>query len=451
MNFARFDKYSRYLIGAALLIALLTYWRFRDIELSSVYAYVAQQGVVHSALSQNFSSARSLVWDFFGLINKFAMPHSITLLRIIGLVIMILNFVLLSQMLNYILGQRFWGFLSVFMVALSPFAVVAAVSGGSAAIAVTISILFLMAIYRNEYIFAGILSGVAFAANLPGLVMFLIVVLDLLQNLEDKKKIISRLLSAAAGFFGVVVLVYLYSMYSGITRLYSIPLGDSDLRWAIVGVIPLIIANLLNIAGIIYLVLRKRYDVYKTHFHTLMLWITSCALCFAQPSTLNLLVALTVSSILSMFFLQGFASLWNFKPISADTFIFLFVFLFLSSALYSNNKYLNDVVVADCFQKGEAVDEVIAAILPIHGEMQLVSNFAPAELSVKLGRTVYAVQGDLLPVENFDNLTSQTIYVAKRLSKVDTLSNGCAALFGTTYTENRKDYFVQVIKCGGGK
>lgn len=447
MNFIRFDKYARYMAGVALVIALLTYWRFRGIELSAVFAYVAQQNVVRSALLHNLVSNRSMAWDFFGLINHFAMPHSIAFLRTASLVIMMLNFILLYRLVNYMLGQKFWGFLFLFLVALSPFSVVAAVSGGSAAIAVTIVTLFLMALYRNEYIYGGILAGVAFAANLPGLIMFLIVILDLLQNLQDRSKIIQRLLSAAGGFFAVALLVFFYSVYSGNPGFFSIPLGDHDLTWSLVGIIPLVVVNALNVTGIVYLIIRKRYDVYRTHFHTLMLWITSCALCLVQPTTLNLLFALTVSSVLGMFFLQGFSSLWHVKLVSADTFVFVFVGLFLFGDLYANDSYLKNVVLNDCFQKNEAVEEVVGTVLPVQGSSMLVSNFAPAELSVKLGRIVYAVQGEVLPVGSPIGTDSSTVYVAKRTSRVDTLSDNCRTLFSTNYMENRREYFVQVIEC----
>ncbi len=431
-----------------MVIALLTYWRFRGVELSAVFAYVAQQNVVHSALLHNLVSNRSMAWDFFGLINRLAMPHSITFLRTASVVLMILNFILLYRLVNYMLGQKFWGFLFLFLVALSPFSVVAAVSGGSAAIAATIVALFLMALYRNEYIYAGILSGVAFAANLPGLIMFLIVVLDLLQNLQDRSKVIRRLLSAAGGFFVVAFLVFLYSFYSGSPGFFSIPLADHDLTWSLLGIVPLLVVNILDVAGIVYLIKGKRYDVYKTHFHTLMLWITSCALCIVQPTTLNLLFALIVSSVLGMFFLQGFSSIWNVKLVSADTFVFVFVGLFLFGDLYANDSYLKNVVLGDCFEKNEAVEQVVAAILPVKGSSMLVSNFAPAELSVKLGRIVYAVQGEPPPVGSPIGTASSTIYVAKRTSQVDTLSGNCRTLLTARYTENKREYFVQVLECG---
>ena len=447
MNFSQFDRYSRYFAGAALLIALLTYWRFREIELSAVFAYVAQQDVVRSALFQSVGSSRSIFWDFFGLINRMIMPHSIEFLRLVGVIIIVINFVLLYRLINYVLGQKFWGFLSVFLAALSPFAVVAAVSGGPAAIGATIATLFLMALYRNEYIFGGILAGAAFAANLPGLIMFLIVILDLLQNLEDRSKLVQRLLSAAAGFFAVALLVFFYSVYSGNSGMFSIPLGDSDLKWAFVGVVPLIVVNVLNYAGVLYLIVKKRYDVYRTHFHTLMMWITSCALCIVQPSTLNFLFALTVSSVLGMFFLQGFASLWRFKLVSPDTFVFVFIMLFLFSDIYANNIFLKDVVLGDSIQKSEAIQEVVDSIMPLRGRSMLVSNFAPAELSVKLGRPVYAVEGQPLPVWNPMSSGFPTIFVTRRRSRVDTPSGNCRALFSTRYIENEQDYFVQVIEC----
>lgn len=476
MNFSRFDKYSRYMMGAVLLIALLTYWRYREIDLPSVYAYVARQDVIYPVLFQNVTSSpllNSLAWDFFGLMNRILTPHSITLLRIVGLAVVLLALILLSRLLNYMLAQRFWGFLCIFLVALSPFSIVAAVSGGSAAIAVMIAILFLMALYRNQYVFAGILSAVAFAANLPGLIMFLITILDLLQNFPDRKRIIRALLLSTAGFFAVVVLVFVYATYSGTAFRFagfSMPLTDRDLRWSLMGVVPLLVVNTLNIVGVVYLVVRKRYDVYKAHFHILMLWITSCAMCAVQLSTLSLLVALVVSSILSMFFLQGFSTLWNIKFISADTFVFLFVVLFLFGDVYANDKFLKVTVLTDSVERTEVVDGVVAAVMsrpqsgPAREDSRLVSNFAPAELSVRLNKTVFAVQGELLPIEDLGIFGSRTLYVADRASEsarseisfagVDSLSRhllGCKLLFSTAYAEAGKNHIVQVIECGKSK
>jgi hypothetical protein len=454
MNFSSVDKYARYLVGAAILTGLLTCWRFRGIELSPVYGYVAQQDVVHSQMFGNVSEARSVVWELSGLINKMVMPHSIVLVKIFGLALIVLNLILISKVLDYMLGQRFWGFLCVFLTVLSPFSVVAAVSGGPAAIAVVITVVFLTALYKNEYIFAGILSGAAMAANLPGLIMFLIVILDLLQNLTDRKKIVLRVLSSTAGFFGVVLVLFIYSTYSGSVRILSVPVGESDLTWNFVAVVPLYIVNILNMGGIVYLLVKKRYDVYKTHFHTLMLWVTSCTLCVAQPSTMNFFVAMVVSSILSMFFLQGFASLWNLKLVPSETFVFVFVGVFLFSDLYANDKFLKDVVLTESVERTEAVNKVTAAIMSAGGDDQLVSNFSPEELSVKLGRMVLAVQGSVLPMselipsrENMGVPERKIIYVAQRISKVDTLFLGCKSLLNANYTEDGKVHFVQVIRC----
>jgi len=64
MRSAQFDRYAPYFRWAGMLIALLTYWRFRYISLSAVYAYVAQDAVIRSALLQPILPSRSLVWDF---------------------------------------------------------------------------------------------------------------------------------------------------------------------------------------------------------------------------------------------------------------------------------------------------------------------------------------------------------------------------------------------------
>ncbi len=447
MKYSLFDRYAWYLKGAALLIALLTYWRFRELNLSAVYTYVAQGDVIHSVLLQSVAVSRSIVWDFFGLIDRFVTPHSIKFLRYAGLLILVLDLYLLSAVVEYILGQKFWGFLGVFLCALSPFAVVAAVSGGSAATAVALMLLFIMALYRNLYVYAGVLAGICFAANLPGLIMFLVTVLDLLQNLQDRKRIVTRLLSSAAGFVVVMALAYFYSVYSGDAKVFSVPVSEHDLSWIISGAIPLLIVNLLNIAGIVYVIVKKRYDVYRTHFHTLMMWIASLALCIAQPTTANLFVALTVSSILAMFFLQGFDSLWKIKLISPDTFVFLFVVVFLFGDLYSNNIFLKGIVLENSFEKNEAVGDVVNSIARQEGEASIVSNFVPAELSVKLGRKVYEVGDGILPEGNFVGQSGTIIYVARRDSKLNTLTSGCRQLSSTRLIQDNRTYFVQVVGC----
>jgi len=456
MDHALFNKYSKYLIGIAVLIALLTYWRFAGIDLSNAYTYVAQEDVLHPALMVHSQiTTRSVVWEFFGLINKLVMPRSIALLRAVGALIMVLNFLLLVRLVNFMLGEKFWGFLSVFLVALSPYAIVAAVSGDPAPASMAIVLLYLLALYRNEYIFAGILSGLAFAANLPGLVMFLILLLDLLQNVPEgtlqlsRSAMVRRIISASAGFVGVVALVFLYVLEMGNGRLFSIPLMERDLAWNAIAVVPLVIVNLLNIAGIIYLIYKKRFDIYRTHFHTLMLWITACVILVAQPATLNFLFALTVSFVLGMFFLQGFTSVWKTKMVTADMFVFIFAVIFLFSDMYANNIFLRDVVLSDSFQRTEAVDEVAASILSAGSDARLISNFAPAELAVKLGRKVYAVNEDLAGLFQIEDASYPSIYVARRESKADSLSSGCKNLFATSYHEHGLVYFVQVVQCPG--
>lgn len=451
MNYSQFDRYAFYLKGAALLIALLTYWRFRDIDLSAVYAYVAQGDVVHSILFQSAATTRSVVWDFFGLIDRQIMPHSVRLLRYAGLILTVLDLYILSTLLDFMLGQKFWGFLGVFLAALSPFAVLAAISGGPGAAAAALVLLFLLALYRNQYVFAGLLAGVCFAANLPGLIMFLITILDMLQNLLDRKKIVTKLLTTVAAFLAVMALVYFYSVYSGNPRVFSLPLAERDINWTLNGVIPLLVVNVLNLAGVVYLVLHRRYDVYRTHFHTLMLWVAACALCIAQPSTVNLLVALVVSTVLSMFFLQGFNSLWQFKLVSGDTFVFVFVILFLFGDLYANNSFLGDVALQNSFQKDQTVGEVVTAVSAHPDAVRLVSNFVPAELSVKLGRQVYDVGAGVLPFGGVTESAGPVIYVAKRDSRVDRVSTGCRILLNTSLIENKKAYPIMVVECGKSK
>ncbi len=446
MKFSHFDRYAWYLKGAALLIAFLTYWRYRELDLSAVYAYVAQGDVIHSVLLESITASRSIVWDFFGLLDRFITPHSIILLKYAGLILVVLDLYLISVVIELILGGKFWGFLGIFLAALSPFAVVAAVSGGPAASAAALTLLFLIALYRNQYVYAGVIAGVCFAANLPGLIFFLITILDMLQNLEDKKQMTSRLLTSAAAFLAVAALAYLYSIYSGTSRVFSIPISARDLSWTFAGTVPLIVANVLNVAGIVYLVTRKRWDVYRTHFHTLMVWITSAAMCVAQPTTTNLFVGLVVSTILAMFFLQGFNSLWEINLFSADTFVFVFVAMFLLANLYSNNIFLQNVALEDSFQKNETVSDVITAIATKGDGASIVSNFAPAELSVKLGRQVYQVGHGVLPVGSFMQSSSPVVYVARRDSRLDSLMSGCKVLLDTPLDENNKTSYVQVVQ-----
>jgi hypothetical protein len=447
MDFSRFDRYYRYLIAIPLLIALLTYWRFREINLSEVYSYVAQQNVIHPMLQQSYIGARSIVWDFFGLLNKIVSPGSIVVLRIAGLAITILNYFLLSKLLNDILVQRFWGFLGAFLVSLSPFMIVAAVAGVPAASEATIVILFLVALYKNEYVFGGILSGIAVAANLPGLIMLLILILDLLQNATDKKKVIRGLLSSAAGFFGVVSLVFAYSIFSGGSGLAPVPFQGMDVSWPLIAIMPIVVANIVVIAGIIYLVTMKRYDIYRMHFHTFMLWITFAALSIVQPTTSNLLVELVISAFLAIYFIQGFASVWNLKFLSVETFIFIFTVSFLFADIYANNRYLQDKVLLDSQIRTEELDEVVASIMPARENSQIVSNFCPAELAVKLLKPVVEIEGEPFPVESLNTSDQRTIYVVDKTSVVDSSNHGCKLLLRNNYEIGGVDHFVKVIQC----
>lgn len=446
------------------MIALLTYWRFYGVELSSVYGYVAQQDVVHTETFGNISDIHSVVWDFFGLINKLVVPHSIALVKVFGLVFVVLSLILIPNVLDYMTGQRFWGFLCVFLVALSPFSVVAAASGGPAAVAAVITVLFLAALYRNEYVLAGILSAIAMAANLPGLVMFLITILDLLQNLAERKTVVRHVIFSSAGFLGVGLILFIFSTYSASVRVYSVPIAASDLTWKFIGFSPLCAVNVLNVAGVVYLIARKRYDFYKTHFPALMLWVTCCTLCAALPSTTNFLTAMVASSILSMFFLQGFASImpepetpsarWNLKLVPSVTIVFVFAAIVLFSESYGNNKFVRDIIIPDGAERTEAVNKVAEAIAAAGGDFQIASNFSAAELSVKLGKKVLDVHenippisGLILPGENMGVSDGKMIYVAQLPSMVDTSFEGCKTLLKVNYSEDGEVHLVQVLEC----
>jgi len=449
MDFSRFDKYYRYLILIPLLIALLTYWKFREINLSEAYSYVAQQNVIRPMFLQAFSESRSIVWNFFGLWNKILIPDSIILLRLIGLCLTVLNYFLFSKLVNAVLGQRFWGFISAFLVALSPLMVVAAVSGISAAGSLTISILFLTALYRNEYVFGGILSGVAVAANLPGFIMLLITILDLLQNSADKKIIVRKMFSSAAGFFGMVLVILVYSKFQGAVRLSSFPLPERDMPWSLAGVAPLFVVNIVNVAGAIYLIVAKRYEIYRIHFHSFMLWIAFAAFSFAQPTTTNLISLLLISTFLATLFVQSFASIWELKFLSAETFVFIFVVIFLFADVFANGKYLQDNILLDCREKARAVDEVVDSIKPNDDDTRIISNFAPSELAVKLMRPVVAIQGEPFPSENINFSGKKTIYVVDKTSKINVLTEGCKALMKTSYGIGRQYHYVEVIQTEG--
>ena len=451
MEFSNLDRYSRYLTAVAIAVALLTFWRFRNMEFATVYTYVAHQSVIHSNLFDNLSSERSLVWDFFGLIDRMATPGSIDLLRLAGLVLSVVDFVLVALMLDIVLGQKVWGFLIVFLLSLSPPAVVSAVTGGPAAAAAAIVVLYMVALYRNEYMFAGLLSAVGFASSLPGLVMFLIVVLDLLQNSRDTRNIMRTLVVSAIAFFAVAMAVFAYKLYAGEPGFATVPVGDRDLDWNRIGMIPLYMSVLFNLIGVTYLIVKRRYDVYRSHFHAFMMWITMCAMSMVHPNTLNIFSASAISLAITGFFLQGFASLWKVRFISAGTFVVLIAVLFLSADMLINGKYLSDEVQNDSFQTNLVADQVSVLIQPMDTVSNVMTNFAPAELAFKIGRPVREVESDFLPVEGIPAAVGPSLYVVDSGTRLDTTAVGCRALFTTTFSRNGKNRFVQVIDCGGSK
>jgi hypothetical protein len=460
MNLSQFDRYAVFLIVASGLVALLTFSRFWNVDLPLTYGYVAQQDVIRPQFPSSVSEARSILWNFFGLINKMINPQTILPLKVFGLAFTLISFGILVKLLEYIFRQQFWGFLCFLLTALSPFSVVAAVSGGAAGIAAVLVILFVSALYKNEYVFAGLLSGAAVAANMPGVIMFLIAILDLLQNLEDRKKIVSLLLWCAGAFFGVVSLLFVYSKFSNYNLVLYAPISKLDLNWEFSGILPLLVVNILNLFGVVYLIIQRNYNFYRSHFPTLMLWLTLCALCIVQPSTLNLYSAEMISVILSMFFLQGFASSISLKSTLSGTLVFVVTAILLFSDLYVNDKFLKDVVLPESVTKEEVTDMVVESISSCDEGFELVSNFVPAELAVKLGRPIFAVEGNFIPMSGWiptnGNLGSVNsikgvIYVAERDRKTDILFGKCKILLNTNYTDNSGVHFVQVLQCESEK
>ena len=447
MDFSRFEKYYRYPVVVALLIAVLTYWRFREIDLSGVYAFVAQEDVIHPVLHQSLVMPRSIVWDFFGLLDRILTLGSITVLRLTGFSLTILNCFLLSKLLNDVLGQRFWGFIGVFLIALSPFMVVGAVAGVPAASAAAIAILFMMALYRNEYVFGGILAGIAVAANLPGVIMFLITILDGLQNAAERKKTWWTLANSTAAFLGVVLVLFVYSSISGNARVSPVPLEEKFLSWPLVAVGPIFISNLVVIVGIVYRALTRRLDICRIHFHSLMLWITLGALSIARPTTTNLLAEFVVSGFLAIYFIQGFTAIWDTRLLSAESFLFIFVVVFLFADIYANNKYLEDNVLEDCHSRLKAIDEIVDSIIPAEKNAQLVSNFCVPELSVRLRSPILEIEGEPFPFENFAG--GKTIYVVDRVSKDDSLYHGCGFLLRNNYRGGGINHYIRVFQCMG--
>ncbi len=313
MDFSNFDKYYRYLLAASFAIVLITYWKYRDINVSAVYAYVAQENLILPIFQQRLSTVRSLVWDFFGVLNRVFSPNSIDLLRLVGLLLAALNFFLISRLLNSLLGEKIWGFFGAFLISMSSFMVIGAVTGSPAESAAAIMILYLTALYKNQYMIAGLLSGIAVAAHMPGFIMFLITILDLVQNSRDKRRVLQTILFASGAFFFILILVLVYAWYSGNAPLVTFPLSEPELPWSLIGAAPLLFVNFIDLAGITYLLVARKFDVYRNHFHTVMLWLTSVTLSIVQPTTANLLAAFIVSSILAIGFVQSLASTWNLR------------------------------------------------------------------------------------------------------------------------------------------
>ena len=425
-------------------------------NVSTVYAYVAQENLILSIFQQSLYSVRSTVWDFFGLLDRFLFPNSIVLLRLVGVCLAALNFFLISRLLNALLGQRIWGFFGAFLISISSFMVVGAVTGSPAESSATIIILFLIALYKNQYVYAGLLSGVAVAAHLPGFIFFLIAILDLLQNSKDKQRILQTIIYASGAFFFVLILVLVYSKYSGTARLVTFPLSEPELTWSLIGAAPLLFVNLINFVGVIYLIVARRFDAYRNHFHAVMLWLTCGTLSIVQPLTSNLLAAFIVSSILAIGFIQSFAATWNSRLLPTETIVFFFALIFLSTDIFANDRFLKDQVLGDCRERTRAVEEVVAMVDQDANTLQVVTNFAPSELSVKLGRSVVSFfpeselgKAEPLLLGGLNPIDPNTIYIVDKTSKIDTAIHGCKMLMRGSYQVGGTEHFVEVLRTEG--
>lgn len=250
-----------------------------------------------------------------------------------------------------------------------------------------------------------------------------------------------------------------YSRYSGSLQIFSVQLNESDLLWSFRAIVPLYVVNSLNVAGVIYLILKRRYDMFRMHFHSLMLWITVCSLCLAQHSTTTLLTAMVVSTILAMISIKEFAFVRIHTPMLSETFLFAIGVILLFGDLYTNNEYLRNIVVSGDKEREVIVNKVSSVIAKAGEDDKLVSNFCPSELSVRAGRKVVAVEGDFVPASELITTEStvstgsagtsggETIYIVERLSKPDSVPPGCKLLLNTSYFENDEVHFVEAIKC----
>jgi hypothetical protein len=176
--------------------------------------------------------------------------------------------------------------------------------------------------------------------------------------------------------------------------------------------------------------------------------------------------------------LQGFASLWGSrkvkrtldgrfqleKLVASETLVFVFVAILLFGDLYSNDRFLKDIVLPESVGKMEVVNKVIAAVSSKAGRYKLLSNFSPAELSVKLGENVFAVHGNILPMSEMlpvksspDTNQEKIIYVVEHTIRRDTSSaearqlqagpSGCKMLLNANYVEDGEIHFVDVMEC----
>lgn len=449
MNYHNFDRYKYIMISAALAVALLTYWRYRAIDPASTFDYVAQESVVWNSFSLQSSAHNPVLWNFFGIVNKIIDSKSIVVLKVFSLFISVINLLMLFKLVSFLLIERFWGFIGLFLFSLSPPAVVSAVSGGPEAAALSVTLLFLYSLYQNNYLIAALLSVTALTINLPGIIYFLIVIFDILQNVQDKKKVISLLSWTALIFFGFTAILFWYGNISSSFVLAMVPFSLTDFKWNLIGLMPVILTNVLNVAGIIYLIKQQRQDVYIKHFPLLMLWLNFCAFAVAFPSSINMLNALAVSLILFLFFLQGFPLVLRFTNAMTELFVIGFVILFLSFDLMGNNHFLHDQVLSDIESREEAVKEVVSSVNSATNVGIVMSNFVPSELSVRLGRTIYAAGASVIPTGITVQNGKKIIYIVNRKFGSGTEEIPCRCILSTMYFSENSNHKIEVFVCEG--
>lgn len=450
MNYSNFDKYRFIMLTAAILVALLTYWRYWSIDPASTFDYVAQGSVVKSIFSMQSIDHRPLLWDFFGVVERMIDDGSIYLLKTFSIILVVINLLVIFKLVSFLLDQRFWGFIALFLFGLTPPCVAAAVSGGPEAASLTIMLLFLYSLYRNQYLIAAMLSGIALTINLPGVIFFIVVIFDILQNVKDQKKIFSFLIWVPLIFFGFLGIVYFYESMIGTFNLAVIPFRLSDFKWNLLGTLPLFLTNALNIVGIAYLIRHRRYDVYIKHFHLLMLWLAFGSFAIASPTTVNVLNSLAVSLILFLFFLQGLPLVWQLQSASTELFVVGFVILFLSFNLLGNNYFLHDQVLPEAMSRKEAVREVVSSVKSVRGVTRILSNFVPGEIAVKLGENVYAVGGSVIPARVALQGEGKIIYIVEKPIGSEVRDVPCKSILSTMYFSESGDRTIKVFVCEEG-